>query len=133
METDLIIKEIDAKHKKADLAFENKNISEYVSCFDENVIYKNADTTVFNKMELTSETEKYFKKTKSISTTYYRIKSSVENEIFTEKIARKSIVNLKGLLFSKKQTIQTEEIFRWKKLNQEWKVIEFEITLEEKY
>lgn len=133
METDLIIKEIDAIHQKANSAFENKNISDYTSRFDENVTYKNADATAFDKKELIYQTEKYFKKTKSINTTYYRIKSSIENDVFTEKIARKSIVYLKGLLFSKKQTIQTEEIFQWKKLNEEWKIIEVEITLEEKY
>lgn len=133
METDLIIKEIDAIHKKADSAFENKNISDYISCFDENVTYRNADATAFDKKELIYQTERYFRKTKGINTTYYRIKSSIENDVFMEKIARKSIVYLKGLLFSKKQTIQTEEIFHWKKINQEWKVIEVEITLEEKY
>ena len=133
METDLITKEIDAIHKKADSAFQDKNISDYISHFEENVTYKNVDASTFDKKELIYETEKYFKKTKSINTTYYRIKSSIENDAFTEKIARKSIVYIKGLLFSKKQTIQTEEIFHWKKINEDWKVIEVEITLEEKY
>jgi len=133
METDLIINEIDAIHKKADVAFENKNISDYIVQFDESITYKNADATTFDKKELINETEKYFRRTKGISTTYYRIKSAVENDIFIEKIARKSIIYIKGLLFTKKQTIQTEEIFHWKKLNAQWKVVEVEITLEEKY
>ena len=89
METDLIIKEIDAIHKKADVAFENKNISDYIVQFDESITYKNADATTFDKKELINETEKYFRKTKGISTTYYRIKSAVENDIF---IDRKSVV-----------------------------------------
>lgn len=133
METDLITKEIDATHKKADSAFENKNISDYIIQFDDSITYKNIGALTFNKKDLIIETERYFRKTKSISTTYYRIKSSLENEIFTEKIARKSIVYLKGLLFSKKQTIQTEEVFHWKNINGHWKVIAVEITLEEKY
>ncbi|MFC3561078.1 hypothetical protein [Pedobacter jamesrossensis] len=133
METDLIIKEIDAIHKKADFAFENKNISDYIIQFDDSITYKNAEALTFDKKELINQTEKYFRKTKSISTTYYRIKSSIENEVFTEKIARKSIIYLKGILFSKKQTIQTEEVLKWKNINGEWKVVGFEITLEEKY
>lgn len=133
METNLIIKEIDALHKQSDSAFENKNIDDYIIQFDESITYKNGEGVTLDKKELINATERYFKKTKSITTTYYRIKSSFENEIFKEKIARKSIVYLKGFLFSKKQTIQTEEIFNWKNVNGKWKAVEVEITLEEKY
>jgi len=134
METDLMIDEIDSIHKKANLAFEHKDISAYMSQFDENLKYSNADATTLTKNELSLQTENYFKRIKDITTTYYRIKSSFEDETFTEKIARKSIVHLKNLIiFSKKQTIQTEEIFHWKKINGEWKVLEVEVALEEKY
>jgi len=133
METDLITAEIDTIHQKANLAFERKDIGIYMSQFDDSIQYTNANATVYDRKELVYQTEKYFKKTKEISTTYYRIKSSFENEIFTEKIARKSIVFEKGIVFAKKQTVQTEEIFNWKRIDGTWKAIGVQVVLEEKY
>lgn len=130
---DLITNELDTIHQKANLAFERKDIALYMSQFDESIQYTNADATVYNRKDLVVETEKFFKKTKEISTSYYRIKSALENEVVTEKIARKSIIYVKGLVFAKKQTVQTEEIFTWKKIQNEWKVITVQVVLEEKY
>jgi len=133
METDLIISAINDIHQQTDAAFEKKDVEAFSKSLDDTLKYTNADGSVFNKKELTDETEKYFRNTKDISTTYYRIKSTFEDGVFIEKIARKSVVHIKKLLFSKKQTIQTEEIFNWKKINGEWKATAIEITLEEKY
>ena len=133
MEIDLITAEIDTIHQKVNLAFERKDMAIYMSQFDDSIRYTNADATVYDRKDLVYQTEKYFKKTKEISTTYYRIKSSLENQIFTEKIARKSIVFEKGLMFAKKKTVQTEEIFNWKKIDGNWKVTGIEAVLEEKY
>ena len=133
MEIDLITAEIDTIHQKVNLAFERKDMAIYMSQFDDGIRYTNADATVYDRKDLVYQTEKYFKKTKEISTTYYRIKSSFENQIFTEKIARKSIVFEKGLMFAKKKTVQTEEIFNWKKIAGNWKVTGIEVVLEEKY
>lgn len=133
MEIDLITAEIDTIHQKVNLAFERKDMAIYMSQFDDGIRYTNADATVYDRKDLVYQTEKYFKKTKEISTTYYRIKSSLENQIFTEKIARKSIVFEKGLMFAKKKTVQTEEIFNWKKIDGNWKVTGIEVVLEEKY
>lgn len=134
METDLIISEIDAIHKKIDLALQQKDVGAYMYFLDESIDYKNADGTIFNKTELSDEIKRHFKGLKSLSTSHYRIKSSFDNEIFTEKIARKSVVHQSNLLiFSKRKTTQTEEIYQWKKFGDEWKAISIEITLEEKY
>lgn len=133
MEIDLITAEIDTIHQRVNLAFERKDMAIYMSQFDDGIRYTNADATVYDRKDLVYQTEKYFKKTKEISTTYYRIKSSFENQIFTEKIARKSIVFEKGLMFAKKKTVQTEEIFNWKKIDGNWKVTGIEVVLEEKY
>lgn len=134
METDLIISEINVIHKKIDLALEQKDVDSYMRFLDESIDYKNADGTIWNKADLSDEIKKYFKSLKSLSTSHYRIKSSFDNEIFTEKIARKSVVHQSNLLiFTKKKTTQTEEIYQWKKFGNEWKVISIEITLEEKY
>ncbi|MDY0903991.1 nuclear transport factor 2 family protein [Pedobacter sp. CFBP9032] len=133
MEIDLITAEIDTIHQKVNLAFERKDMAIYMSQFDDGIRYTNADATVYDRKDLVYQTEKYFKKTKEISTTYYRIKSSLENQIFTEKIARKSVVFEKGLMFAKKKTVQTEEIFNWKKIDGNWKVTGIEVVLEEKY
>ena len=133
MEIDLITAEIDTIHQKVNLAFERKDMAIYMSQFDDSIRYTNADATVYDRKDLVYQTEKYFKKTKEISTTYYRIKSSLENQIFTEKIARKSIVFEKGLMFAKKKTVQTEEILNWKKIDGNWKVTGIEVVLEEKY
>ena len=133
MEIDLIINELDTIHQKANLAFERKDISLYMSQFDDGIQYTNADATVYDRKELVYQTEKYFKKTKEISTTHYRLRSSIDGEIVSEKIARKTVVQVKGLVFSKKQTIQTEEIFQWKNMGGNWKVIAVQVILEEKY
>ncbi|OWK72529.1 hypothetical protein [Pedobacter sp. AJM] len=133
MEIDLIINELDTVHQKANLAFERKDISLYMSQFDDGIQYSNADATVYDRKELVYQTEKYFKKTKEISTTHYRLRSSIDGEIVSEKIARKTVVQVKGIVFSKKQTIQTEEIFQWKNMGGNWKVIAVQVILEEKY
>lgn len=133
MEIDLIINELDTVHQKANLAFERKDISLYMSQFDDGIQYTNADATVYDRKELVYQTEKYFKKTKEISTTHYRLRSSIDGEIVSEKIARKTVVQVKGIVFSKKQTIQTEEIFQWKNMGGNWKVIAVQVILEEKY
>ncbi|NTE05516.1 hypothetical protein G6M26_25550 [Agrobacterium tumefaciens] len=133
MEIDLITQELDTIHQKANLAFERKDIILYMSQFDNSIQYTKADAIVYDRKELLYQTESFFKKTKDISTSYYRIKSSIEGEILSEKIARKSIIYMKGLLFAKKQTIQTEEVFQWKKIQDTWKVISVQVVLEEKY
>jgi len=134
METDLIISAINDLHKKANIAIVSKDAAAYLSIFDDSLIYTNADQTKLDKQAYSNETEKYFRRTKRTETSHYRIKSSFENDIFTEKIARKSIIIKPHLLvLSKKQTIQTEEIFHWKNTNNEWKVISVEVVLEEKY
>ncbi|MCX2573860.1 nuclear transport factor 2 family protein [Pedobacter sandarakinus] len=133
MQNDVITAEIDALHHKLNSAFENKDVALYINQFDEDLKYTNADATVYDRKELLYQTEKLFQKTKAISTTYYRIKSSFENDVFEEKIARKSVVYVKGLLFAKKQTIQTEELYHWKNVGGAWKATAVEIVLEEKY
>ncbi|WP_231460609.1 MULTISPECIES: hypothetical protein [unclassified Pedobacter] len=134
METDLIISEIDAIHRKIDLALEQKDVGAYAYFLDESIDYKNADGTILDKAGLFEEVKRYFDSLKSLSTSHYRIKSSFDNEIFIEKIARKSVVHQSNLLiFTKKKTTQTEEIYQWKQFGPEWKVISIEITLEEKY
>jgi len=134
METDFIISAINELHKKADTALENKDAGAYLSIFDDSLIYTTGDQTKLNKLEYLAETEKYFRRAKRIETSHYRIKSSLENEVFTEKIARKSVIlKPKLLVLSNKQTIQTEEIFHWKNIDGAWKVIAVEVVLEEKY
>jgi len=134
METDLIISVINQIHQKANQALENKDVAAYTAILDEGVTYTPAVGVALNKRDYTIDLKKYFGSIKEIHTSYYRIKSSVGDEIFTEKITRKSVVLKPNLLiFSKKQTIQTEEIYHWKNVKGEWKVIAIEITLEEKY
>jgi len=134
METDLIISAINEIHKKADQALENKDVTAYTAMFDNSITYTPAEGIALNKRDYTIDLKKYFGRIKEIQTSYYRIKSSFKNEVFTEKIARKSVIlKPRLLIFSKKQTIQTEEIYHWKNVEGEWKVIAIEITLEEKY
>ncbi|WP_131537447.1 nuclear transport factor 2 family protein [Pedobacter nototheniae] len=134
METDLIIKVIDEAHKNINEALINKSAAAYLGYFDENLRYVEANGEILNKKQLGAEIDRYFNKTNKIDTTHYRIKFSFEEGTFTEKIARKSVIQVKKLLFfSKKQTIQTEEIYHWKNINGNWKIISVEIPLEEKY
>lgn len=134
METDLILSAINEIHHKANQALENKDVTAYTAMFDDTLSFTPFEKPAINKRDYTIDLKKYFSGTKEIHTSYYRIKSSVEDDIFTEKIARKSVLlKPKLLVFSKKQTIQTEEIYHWKNIKGEWKVIAIEIVLEEKY
>lgn len=134
METDLIISAINQIHKKADQALESKDVTAYSEMFDDGLSFTPAEGSALNKRDYMLDLKKYFGNLKEIHTSYYRIKSSLEGEVFTEKIARKSVILKPNLLiFSKKQTIQTEEIYHWKNIRGEWKVIAIEIVLEEKY
>jgi len=134
METDLIISTINKVHQTANQALIRKDADAYAAILDHNLVFTPAGGVPLNKRDYSIDLRKYFKGIKSFDTSYYRIKSVFENDVFTEKIARKSVVirpNL--LLFSKKQTIQTEEVLHWKNIRGEWKVIAIEIVLEEKY
>jgi len=134
METDLIIAAIDHVHQKANHALENKDVSDFVNHFDDTLNYTDASGITLSKKQLTSDLQRAFRNIKSYQTSHYRIKSSLENDTFTEKIARKSVlIKSSLLLFTKKQTIQTEEINHWKYDSGEWKIIAVEIVLEEKY
>ncbi|WP_406824531.1 hypothetical protein [Pedobacter sp. KACC 23697] len=134
METDLILSEINELHQKANQALENKDLMAYTSMFGDDLSFTPFEKPTINKRDFTIDLKKYFSGARTIQTSHYRIKSSVENDIFTEKIARKSVILKPNLLFfTKKQTIQTEEIYHWKNSKGEWKVIALEITLEEKY
>jgi len=134
METDLIISAINELHQKANLALENKDVTAYAAMFDDAFSFAPFEKSAINKRDYTIDIKKHFNNAKEIHTSYYRIKSSIEDDFFTEKIARKSIIlKPKLLVFSKKQTIQTEEIYHWKNINGDWKVIALEIVLEEKY
>lgn len=134
METDLIISAINEINKKANLALESKDVVAYTDMFADDLSFTPFEKTAINKRDFTIDLKKYFSGAKTIQTSHYRIKSSAENDIFTEKIARKSVIIKPNLfIFSKKQTVQTEEIYHWKNIKGEWKVIALEIVLEEKY
>lgn len=116
------------------MALESKDVVAYTDMFADDLSFTPFEKTAINKCDFTIDLKKYFSGAKTIQTSHYRIKSSAENDIFTEKIARKSVIIKPNLLiFSKKQTVQTEEIYHWKNIKGEWKVIALEIVLEEKY
>ncbi len=134
METDLIISAINELHQKANLALENKDATAYTAMFDDGLSFTPYEKPTINKRDFTIDLKKYLSGIKEIHSSYYRIKSSMEDDVFIEKIARKSVLlKPKMLILSKKQTIQTEEIYHWKNIKGEWKVIALEIVLEEKY
>jgi hypothetical protein len=134
METDLILSAINELHQKANQALENKDVIAYTTMFDDALSFTPFEKSSVNKGDFTIDLKRYFSGTREINTSYYRIKSSIEDDLFIEKIARKSVlVKPKLFFFFKKQTIQTEEIYHWKNINGEWKVIAIEIVLEEKY
>jgi hypothetical protein len=134
METDLILSAINELHQKENQALESKDVTAYIEMFDNGLSFTPFEKPTINKRDFTIDLKKYFSGIKEIHSSYYRIKSSMEDDVFTEKIARKSVLlKPKMLVFSKKQTIQTEEIYHWKNIKGEWKVIALEIVLEEKY
>ncbi len=134
METDIIISEIDALHKKQDVALQAKDADQYFLIFDPSFQFTGSNSATLNLRDYKADIQSLFRNSKSIETSHYRIKSAFENEVFTEKIARKSIIIKPNLLvFSKKQTIQTEEVYQWKNVGGEWKVLAVEVVLEEKY
>ncbi|UKT63620.1 nuclear transport factor 2 family protein [Pedobacter mucosus] len=134
MKVDSIISTIDQIHKNMNTALELKDVKTYISALYESFKLTLAEGKILDKEEYSADLEKQFKGIKEFRTTQYRIKSSFENEIFTERIARKSVITKSNyIIFSKKETIQTEENFHWKNINGEWKVLAIELLLEEKY
>ncbi|MET0570128.1 MAG: hypothetical protein ABWZ79_01775 [Pedobacter agri] len=134
METDIIISEIDALHKTQDVALQAKDADHYFLIFDPSFQFTGSNSVTLNLRDYKADIQSLFRNSKSIETSHYRIKSTFENEVFTEKIARKSIIIKPNLLvFSKKQTIQTEEVYQWKNVGGEWRVLAVEVVLEEKY
>ena len=134
METDLIIEKIDALHQMENEALQTENAEAYFSVFDYSFQFSGGNGKTLNLRDYKADVQKLFSDAKNIETSHYRVKSTFENELFTEKVARKSVIIKSNLLlFSKKQTIQTEEVYQWKNVGGEWKVISIEVVLEEKY
>jgi ABC-type transporter MlaC component len=134
METTAILSEINQLYQKAIQSLQQKDLEIYSSYFNNDLKYVLADGQVFDKKSFINYLENQFKSTKILSLEYYSIKASQEGDILTEKIAKKIVSKVNAfILFSKKQTIQTEEIFKWRNDNGKWKIFEVEITLEEKY
>ncbi|WP_316798724.1 hypothetical protein [Pedobacter frigidisoli] len=134
MDIDSTISDINALHQKSNQAFQDKDMETYAAIFDYNFEFKGVDAKPVNLRDYKLDIQSLFKNSKSLETSHYRIKSSFEDGIFTEKIARKSVIIKSNLiLLTKKETIQTEEVYHWKNVNGEWKVISIEVVLEEKY
>lgn len=134
MEIEGILKQIDEIEIKLNNAYEGKNIAPFITYFDDDLKYTDADGSKLNKVAFIDQTKKVFENARSIVSEYYRVKSSLNEDVFTERIARKYKLNNKSfLLFTKKQTIQIEEIYHWKKNTDGWKIVAIEVVLEEKY
>ncbi len=134
METELLLATINETHQKLNQALENKDAAAYLKYFDQSLQYTGADSITLDKHAFATELKRNFSRFINIHTSHYRIKSSFSDVVFTEKIARKSIIKARKLLiFSKKQTVQTEEIYHWQNIENEWRIVKVEIVLEENY
>ena len=134
METDSLIKTINEIHLELNGALEQQNLDAYLSCFSDDFKYTNIDKLTSDKAQFSAQLKAAFRPVKEYHTSHYRVKSSSEDGLFKEKIARKSVIRSAAyLILSKKQTIQTEELYTWKMTEGKWKVKEMELVLEEKY
>lgn len=134
METDIILSQLNSIRQKANEALLQKNLKEYANNFSELLKYTDINAEVFTKKLFIENLEKYLKSVTDLTIEEYRIKHYMEGDVIIEKIAKKSVSKVKTLLlFSKKQTIQTEENIKWQNNNGKWEIFEIEITLEEKY
>lgn len=134
METDIILSQLNSIRQKAKEALMQKNLEDYASNFSEELKYTDINAAVFTKKLYLENLENYLKSVTDLTIEQYRIKHFMEGEVIIEKIAKKSVSKVKTfLLFSKKQTIQTEENIKWQINNGKWEIFEVEITLEEKY
>ena len=131
MDTNPTIAEIDKARLAAYLALENKDFATYMGCFSDDLKYKQLNGKIIDKRQLSDDTKRYFDRITTNTGTYDRLNSSVDDGLFTETIIQKTIVIISVFIFfSKKWTVEREGIYKWKKVNGEWKISDVEITSE---
>jgi hypothetical protein len=131
MDINTVIEEIDNSHLMANLALKNKDFATYISVFSDDLKYKQMDGKAIDKRQLSKDTQKYFDRIKSYSGAYDRLNFLFENDLFIEKLAQKATVTIRiFLFFSKKWTVEREGIYKWKKVNNVWKISDVEIISE---
>ena len=131
MDTNSTIREIDNTHLAANLALKNKDFDAYIGYFSDDLKYKQLNGKIIDKRQLSNDTQRYFDRIKSYSGTYDRLNSSVDNDLFIEKIIQKATVTIRiFIFFSKKWTVEREGTYKWEKVNGKWKILNVEITSE---
>lgn len=131
MHSGTVIEDIDQSHLKANQALQNKEFASYMNIFSDDLIYKQMSGKSINKGQLSNDTHKYFARIISYSNNYERIHFSMENDFFIEKLVQKATVTIRVFLFfSKKFKVEREGIYKWKKVDNVWKIAEVEIVNE---
>lgn len=131
MHSGTVIEDIDQSHLKANQALQNKEFASYMNIFSDDLTYKQMNGKSINKGQLSNDTHKYFARIISYSNNYERIHFSMENDFFIEKLVQKATVTIRVFLFfSKKFKVEREGIYKWKKVDNVWKIAEVEIVNE---
>ena len=131
MDINLTIAEIDNAHSVANLAQKNKDFGAYISYFSNDLKYKQLNGKIIGRKQLLNDIQKYFDRVRSHISTYDRLSSSVNNDLFIEKIVQKATVTIRVFIFfSKTWTIEREGIYEWKKEDGIWKISNVEVISE---
>ena len=131
MDTNSTIAEIDNTHLAANLALKNKDFAAYIGHFSDDLKYKQLNGKTIDKRQLSNDTQRYFDRIKTYTGAYDRLNYSVDNDLFIEKISQRVTVTIGVFIFfSKKWTVEREGIYKWKKINGKWEILDVEITSE---
>ncbi|PKV52300.1 hypothetical protein ATE84_4411 [Aquimarina sp. MAR_2010_214] len=132
MTVDNILKIIDETHSLAIKSMIQKNLSEYMSVFADELLYKQLNGKIINKKQLTKDTEKYFSRVLSVKSNYKRINHKLETCKFSETLIQEAEVTIRVFIFfRKKWKVLRKGIYKWSMSNQEWKITEVDILEEQ--
>lgn len=131
METTSIIKEIENAHSMSNFALRNKDFTSFIGYFSDNLKYKQLNSKTIDKNQLSKDTLQYFNRIQSCTTNYDRLNFPLDNDLFTETLVQKATVSIRVFIFfSKRWTAERNGIYKWRKENGKWKIVDVEITSE---
>ncbi|WP_062059708.1 hypothetical protein [Aquimarina longa] len=100
--TDHILRTIDKTHALAQEAMSQKNLSQYMSVFANELSYKALNKKVITKQQLTKDTKKYFSRILSFKNNYKRINYTIEYNKLFETLIQKAKICIRVFFFFKK-------------------------------
>jgi len=130
--TELLLAEIDNSHSIANDALKNRMFENYIDVFGDDLKYKQLDGKIIDKARLSTDIKFYFNRVINYTSSFDRLSFMIEKDVIIEELIQHASISLKVFFFfSKTWKVQRKGIYKWKSIDNSWKIINVEI-LEEK-